>query len=158
MIYTVWGPALARLSVIDIRSDCILDILVRPSIAIADCNTRFSGLTIEQLQSSTNADLHMAQQRLFELVNEKSILIGHSIESDLIALRIVHRRVCIHLIFISKQYYLQIVDTSVVFPHRLGPPYKRALKTLSSEILDKIIQDDGIYIQMFLLPEIILHF
>lgn len=37
----------------------------------------------------------------------------------------------------------KIVDTSVVFPHRLGPPMKRALKTLSSEILQKIIQEEG---------------
>ena len=36
-----------------------------------------------------------------------------------------------------------MVDTSVVFPHKLGPPYKRALRTLMAEILQKIIQNDG---------------
>lgn len=36
-----------------------------------------------------------------------------------------------------------MVDTSVVFPHRLGPPYKRALQTLMAEILFRIIQNDG---------------
>jgi hypothetical protein len=35
------------------------------------------------------------------------------------------------------------VDTSVVFPHRLGPPYKRALRTLAVEFLKQIIQNDG---------------
>lgn len=39
-----------------------------------------------------------------------------------------------------------VVDTSVVFPHRLGPPYKRALKTLMAEYLKKIIQDDGRFV------------
>lgn len=61
-------------------------------------------------------------------MNNETILIGHSLESDLKAMRIVHKK---------------IVDTSVVFPHRLGPPMKRALKTLSSEILQKIIQEEG---------------
>lgn len=37
----------------------------------------------------------------------------------------------------------KVVDTSVVFPHRLGPPYKRALRTLTAEFLKQIIQDDG---------------
>lgn len=55
-------------------------------------------------------------------------MIGHSLESDLKAMRLVHQRV---------------VDTSVVFPHRLGPPYKRALKTIASEILQLIIQEDS---------------
>ena len=37
----------------------------------------------------------------------------------------------------------KVVDTSVVFPHRLGPPYKRALRNLMAEHLKKIIQDSG---------------
>ena len=37
----------------------------------------------------------------------------------------------------------QVVDTSIVFPHRLGPPYKRALRNLMAEHLQKIIQDSG---------------
>ncbi|PSN30046.1 putative exonuclease GOR [Blattella germanica] len=34
-----------------------------------------------------------------------------------------------------------VVDTSVVFPHKMGPPKKRALKTLCWEHLNKIIQE-----------------
>jgi RNA exonuclease 1 len=49
------------------------------------------------------------------------------LESDLKALRLVHKRV---------------VDTSIVFPHRLGPPMKRALRNLASDYLQKIIQED----------------
>ncbi|KAK0396183.1 hypothetical protein QR680_001610 [Steinernema hermaphroditum] len=126
MIYTVWGPALARVSVVDIRDDLVLDLIVKPKDLIVDCNTRFSGLTIEQLEN-VSATIEDAHERLFELINQETILIGHSLESDLKALRLVHPRV---------------VDTSVVFPHRLGPPYKRALRTLTSEILQKIIQED----------------
>ena len=36
-----------------------------------------------------------------------------------------------------------VVDTSVVFPHKMGPPKKRALKTLCREHLNKIIQENG---------------
>jgi len=36
-----------------------------------------------------------------------------------------------------------IVDTSLVFPHAKGRPYKRALKTLMSEYLTKIIQENS---------------
>ena len=36
-----------------------------------------------------------------------------------------------------------VVDTSIVFPHRRGPPLKRALRNLTSELLQRIIQEDG---------------
>ena len=36
-----------------------------------------------------------------------------------------------------------MVDTSVVFPHKQGLPYKRKLKTLMSEYLKKVIQEGG---------------
>jgi RNA exonuclease 1 len=36
-----------------------------------------------------------ALDRLFELINSETILVGHSLESDLRALRVVHRRVVV---------------------------------------------------------------
>ena len=36
-----------------------------------------------------------------------------------------------------------VVDTSVVFPHKMGKPYKRALRMLAAEHLKRIIQNDG---------------
>ena len=36
-----------------------------------------------------------------------------------------------------------VVDTSVVFPHRLGPPFKIALRFLAADHLKRIIQSDG---------------
>ncbi|KAI3407797.1 hypothetical protein GPALN_014135 [Globodera pallida] len=126
MVYTVWGPEVARLSVVDITGELILDVIIRPEHRIVDCNTKFSGLNTDQVMAG-ECDLHEAQQRLFELVNTETVLVGHSLESDLRSMRLVHRRV---------------VDTSVVYPHRMGPPYKRALKTLAAEIMQLIIQDD----------------
>uniref|UniRef100_A0A915Q5Y1 Exonuclease domain-containing protein n=1 Tax=Setaria digitata TaxID=48799 RepID=A0A915Q5Y1_9BILA len=126
MVYTAWGTSLARISVVDVNDKLVMDVTVRPDCKVRDCNTRFSGLKIDQIEGA-EFDLEQTQKRFFELVNSETILIGHSLESDLKAMRLVHHRV---------------VDTSVVFPHRLGPPYKRALKTIASEILQLIIQED----------------
>ncbi|VDO23292.1 unnamed protein product [Heligmosomoides polygyrus] len=103
MVYGVWGPELARVSVVDMHNELVLDLIVKPRNMVIDYNTRFSGLTANQVEAST-ADIFEAQNRLFELVNEQSILIGHSLESDLKAMRLRHERV---------------VDTAVVFEHRL---------------------------------------
>lgn len=62
------------------------------------------------------------------MFNSKTILIGHSLESDFKALKLIHD--C-------------VVDTSVLYPHKMGPPMKRALKTLCIEHLKRIIQEDG---------------
>ena len=96
------------------------------------CSTvhRFSGLT-EQDFKGVQSTLRDVQAVLLSLFSQHTILIGHSLESDLLALKLIHNTV---------------VDTSVVFPHRLGPPYKRALRTLMGEVLQKIIQNDGVYI------------
>ncbi|MFH4976927.1 hypothetical protein AB6A40_003636 [Gnathostoma spinigerum] len=126
MVYTAWGLTLARISVVDINDDLVLDIVIKPACKVIDCNSRFSGLTMDDLNSSSYT-FNEAIDKLFTLINSETILIGHSLESDLKSMRLVH---------------YNIVDTSVVFPHRLGPPYKRALKTITSEILQWIIQED----------------
>jgi len=38
----------------------------------------------------------------------------------------------------------------MVFPHRMGIPFKRALKNLMAEYLKKIIQDDGTHVLSFI--------
>ena len=60
-------------------------------------------------------------------LDAKDVLIGHSLESDLRAVKMLHSRV---------------VDTSVVFPHKMGPPFKRALRTIAAEQIQRIIQQD----------------
>ncbi|KAI6174623.1 RNA exonuclease 1-like protein [Aphelenchoides bicaudatus] len=126
MVYTTWGISLARLTMVDWNDELVLDVLVKPKETIIDCNTKFSGLTIDVLENA-ECDLEKARRKLFEFVNSETILIGHSLESDLRSLRLVHRR---------------IVDTAIVYPHRLGPPMKRALRNLASDYLQKIIQED----------------
>lgn len=127
MVYTTAGIELARVTLIDDSLNVVFDAIVRPSHSIVDCNTRFSGLTEISFHGVT-ATFHETRSRLLKIINNRTILMGHSLENDLRTLKLFHD---------------QVVDTSVVFPHRLGPPLKRPLRDLVAENLMKIIQDDG---------------
>jgi len=65
------------------------------------------------------------QTRLLSLLTPRSILLGHSLNSDLAALKIAHPF---------------IIDTSVLYPHPRGPPLKSSLKYLSQKYLGREIQ------------------
>ncbi|CAF4726680.1 unnamed protein product [Rotaria socialis] len=120
------GVELVRVSIVNHKLQSVYETLVKPHHKILDYNTRWSGITENQLKPC-NITIEDVQKRLLKLFNDKTILIGHSLESDLKALKIVHNTV---------------IDTSLVFPHPKGRPYKRALKTLMSEFLTKIIQEN----------------
>lgn len=125
MCYTTHGLDLTRVTVINSSCKVIYETLVRPLHPIIDYNTRYSGITEEQM-ANVRTTLLEVQATLLTMFNSKTILIGHSLESDFKALKLIHDTV---------------VDTSVLFPHKMGPPYKRALRNLSSEHLKKIIQN-----------------
>ncbi|XP_014364279.2 RNA exonuclease 1 homolog [Papilio machaon] len=125
MCYTTHGLDLTRVTVINSACKVVYETLVKPFYPIIDYNTRYSGITEEQMMGVTTTLLEV-QATLLSMFNSKTILIGHSLESDFKALKLIHDTV---------------IDTSVLFPHKMGPPYKRALKNLSSEHLKKIIQN-----------------
>ncbi|XP_066913573.1 putative exonuclease GOR [Clytia hemisphaerica] len=127
MCYTTQGLELTRVTVVDFYLVQIIDLFVKPDNPIVDYNTKFSGVTKENLKN-VDYSLKDIQEIFMNLFDKDTILMGHSLESDLKALKIIHRRV---------------IDTALVFPHRLGLPFKRALKTLMAELLQKIIQDGG---------------
>jgi DNA polymerase III epsilon subunit-like protein len=62
------------------------------------------------------------QKRLLKLVKPSDILIGHSLENDFKACKFIHKRV---------------IDTSVLYPHQKGGPYKNALRYLVSKFLGR---------------------
>lgn len=125
MCYTTHGLDLTRVTVIDSSCKVIYESLVKPLYPIIDYNTRYSGLT-EEMFSDCNTTLLEVQATFLHMFSNKTILVGHSLESDFKALKLIHD---------------SIVDTSVLFPHKMGLPYKRALRNLSSEYLKKIIQN-----------------
>ena len=139
MCYTAHGLELARVSIVDVDMREVYEALVRPEAEVLDYNTRWSGLTAQtyatavKSQKSAVKTLREVQADLLGLFNKDTIFIGHSLESDFKALKLVHS--C-------------VVDTSVVFPHKAGPPFKRALRNLMSEHLQKIIQEDGTFVSL----------
>lgn len=88
---------------------------------------RFSGLTEEILRSERRT-LRDIQAVLLSMFHSRTILIGHSLDSDLKAIKMIHGTV---------------VDTSVLYPHKMGLPKKKALKTLCIDHLKRIIQENG---------------
>ena len=113
------------MSVVDQKGKKIYDSLVKPDKPIRDYLTRYSGLTEEKLAGVTTR-LADVQRKLAELVDYHTILIGHSLECDLRVLKLAHA---------------QVIDTSVIYQHPRGPPFKASLKWLAQKWLKQEIQN-----------------
>jgi hypothetical protein len=128
------------------RGTTLIDVLVRPIGEILDLNSRFSGvwprhfanaiphspdtnqatLSSEKLQMvNSPAD---ARELLLSHLTTTTPLIGHAIDNDLNATRIVHPT---------------IVDTVLLYPHPRGLPIRNGLKVLAKRYLDRDIQMGG---------------
>ena len=119
MCTTKEGLELTRISMVDEGCKVVYDTFVKPDNEILDYNTRFSGITAETLMG-IETTLEQVQEKMLELCDEDTILVGHSLENDLRACKLVHTR---------------IIDTAVIYPHHKGPPYKNALRYLVSKFL-----------------------
>ncbi|XP_018345068.1 PREDICTED: uncharacterized protein LOC108750223 isoform X2 [Trachymyrmex septentrionalis] len=126
MCFTLQGLELARVSLVDLYGQVVYDTLVKPSAEIIDFNTKFSGITEDDMSNVTKT-LPEVQNDLLNFIHAETILMGHGLGNDLKALRLIH---------------MNVVDTSVMFPHYLGLPYRNGLKTLARKVLNRKIQEE----------------
>ena len=119
--------SLARISILDWDGKTILDELVKPNLPITNYFTQYSGIT-EDLLKPVTTTLKDIQVKLLALFTPRTILLGHSLESDLNALKM------------TQPF---IVDTSLLYPHARGPPLRNSLRFLTQKYLRREIQQSG---------------
>lgn len=89
-------------------------LILHAEMSFRDLNTRFSGINHAFLSQAV-LKLDSVRHSLDAFINSETIIIGHTLENDLKALRMVHCR---------------CIDTSILFPHCKGHPFRRALRDL----------------------------
>ncbi|KAF2470136.1 uncharacterized protein BDR25DRAFT_287863 [Lindgomyces ingoldianus] len=144
MGYTTKGMELLRLTAISWPTyERIIDVLVHPQGQILDPNTRFSGIRLEQFNKVPTlrpnlppdpsnldvvASLSAARDLLLSYISPTTPLIGHALENDLKAIRLIHPT---------------FIDTVLLYPHRDGLPARNSLRGLTEQHLKMKIQQAG---------------
>lgn len=154
MCYTTKGLELVRLTATSWPDGQILvDVLCRPLGEILDLNSRFSGVWPEEFTRAIPYDPTQdkegdsstikfsrsnpprivpspahARALLFRHLEPSTPLIGHALDNDLNAARIIHP---------------SIIDTVCLYPHPRGLPLRNGLKYLMKKHLDRDIQMGG---------------
>jgi hypothetical protein len=153
MGYTTLGLELIRLTATAWPSgESIIDVLVRPMGEILDLNSRYSGVfpehfaranpyeeeggdaTALEVDEPSEKRLKIvdspaaARSILFSFLQPETPLIGHAIDNDLNACRIIHPT---------------IIDTVLLYPHPKGLPIRFGLRVLAQKYLERNIQTGG---------------
>jgi len=141
MVGTSAGVELARVTLIQYchpevkeeegmkyRYRVVMDALVKPHLVVLDYVTAYSGVTATMLEHVTTR-IEDIQTMLLCTIYKEDIIIGHSLDNDMRALRWIHPH---------------IVDTSLILPHPCSSHEqgnkKYSLRHLSAVLLKKQIQ------------------
>ncbi|TYZ61147.1 hypothetical protein PybrP1_004457 [[Pythium] brassicae (nom. inval.)] len=126
MCETDIGMELTRVTVVDQHHAVVYDQLVKPQSTIINYLTEFSGITPEMLADEHVCALADVQRALLtRFLFADTVLVGHSLTSDLRALRVVH---------------LRVADSAILYPHPRGFPFRTSLKQLTKTYLRRDIQ------------------
>ncbi|KAI3451985.1 hypothetical protein Pfo_008650 [Paulownia fortunei] len=120
--------ALVKVCAVDRNLQVKLDEVVNPNKAIADYRTEITGISAKDLDGVTHS-LKDVQKSIKKLLSHGTILVGHSLNNDLQALKLDHTRV---------------IDTSYVFKYANGPTNKKpSLSLLCKAMLDYELRKKG---------------
>ncbi|KAG5519963.1 hypothetical protein PMAC_000240 [Pneumocystis sp. 'macacae'] len=128
MCKTENGPELTRVTLVNWDCQTVYDELVKPGSQIIDYLTQYSGITEEKLSNITTK-ITDVQEMLLKIIDKNTIIVGHSLEWDFRSLKFAHP---------------YIIDTSFIFQHTRGPPYKPGLKWLAHKWLKREIQKNAL--------------
>merc|ERR1719347_1350654 len=127
MCITDEGHELTRVCLVDSRLAVVYHTLVKPKQKIRNYLTQYSGITDDMLQDVTTT-LEDVQKALQELLPEDAIIIGQSLNFDLVSLRMFHP---------------YVIDTSVCFNITGDRRRKTKLSVLAQLFLNRSIQTHG---------------
>lgn len=117
---------LTRISIVDEQFRSIYETLVRPENKIVDYLTQYSGITGAMMLNVTKTR-QQVQQDVRALLPADAILVGQSLQSDLVAMQMMHP---------------YVIDTSCIFNLSGERRMKSKLQALSLEFLGEVIQDN----------------
>lgn len=121
-LYTTAGIEVGMVTVVNMEGRVVYETYVMPDSTVVDFNETFTGLSPHNFLGANVKTLPEVQNDLLSFLGADTILIGHSLNNGLRALKIIHEK---------------IIDTSAIYPHFKGYPCKNSLKVLSQKILKK---------------------
>lgn len=125
MVKTELGSELARLTCVDISGNMVIDEYFKPKGKVTDYATEVSGITEEILNTASN-ELSDLVDVLSKYADSNTIFIGHSLENDLRAMKLVHYK---------------IIDTALIYNTEIRFPYKPSLSKIYQKYIKKPFRD-----------------